>query len=207
MALELFKPFIYHRLEQRGHCTTIKQAKELVEQQDPVVWDILEEVIKDHPILLNRALHAAPPGHLRPSNRVLVEGKAIKIHPLVCTAFNADFDGDQMAVHIPLSPEAQIEATTAECCRPITFFRRRTARRLRFRRRTWCWAAITSPRHARAPRARPHLRFRRRRADRARNGRSGNAHPIKLRYTGRVIDLVHAFDNQNILHTEPIEFY
>ena len=110
MALELFKPFIYHRLEQRGHCTTIKQAKELVEQQDPVVWDILEEVIKDHPILLNRAptLHRLGIQAFEP---VLVEGKAIKLHPLTCTAFNADFDGDQMAVHIPLSPEAQIEAS------------------------------------------------------------------------------------------------
>ncbi len=111
MALELFKPFIYHRLEQRGHCTTIKQAKELVEQQDAVVWDILEEVIKDHPILLNRAptLHRLGIQAFEP---VLVEGKAIKLHPLTCTAFNADFDGDQMAVHIPLSPEAQIEAAT-----------------------------------------------------------------------------------------------
>src|SRR5437764_4456392 len=109
MALELFKPFIYHRLEQTGHCTTIKQAKEMVEQQEPIVWDILEEVIKDHPVLLNRAptLHRLGIQAFEP---VLVEGKAIKIHPLVCTAFNADFDGDQMAVHIPLSPEAQIEA-------------------------------------------------------------------------------------------------
>ena len=110
MALELFKPFIYHRLEQTGHCTTIKQAKEMVEMQEPVVWDILEEVIKDHPVLLNRAptLHRLGIQAFEP---VLVEGKAIKIHPLVCTAFNADFDGDQMAVHIPLSPEAQIEAS------------------------------------------------------------------------------------------------
>src|SRR5438552_1255529 len=110
MALELFKPFIYHRLEQTGHCTTIKQAKEMVEQQEPIVWDILEEVIKDHPVLLNRAptLHRLGIQAFEP---VLVEGKAIKIHPLVCTAFNADFDGDQMAVHIPLSPEAQIEAS------------------------------------------------------------------------------------------------
>ena len=109
MALELFKPFIYQRLEQRGHCTTIKQAKELVEQQDAIVWDILEDVIKDHPVLLNRAptLHRLGIQAFEP---VLVEGKAIKIHPLVCTAFNADFDGDQMAVHIPLSPEAQVEA-------------------------------------------------------------------------------------------------
>jgi DNA-directed RNA polymerase subunit beta' len=93
-----------------GHCTTIKQAKEMVEQQEPMVWDILEEVIKDHPVLLNRAptLHRLGIQAFEP---VLVEGKAIKIHPLVCTAFNADFDGDQMAVHIPLSPEAQIEAS------------------------------------------------------------------------------------------------
>src|SRR6184192_2200192 len=98
MALELFKPFIYHKLEQTGHCTTIKQAKEMVEQQESIVWDILEEVIKDHPVLLNRAptLHRLGIQAFEP---VLVEGKAIKIHPLVCTAFNADFDGDQMAVH------------------------------------------------------------------------------------------------------------
>jgi len=110
MALELFKPFIYNRLEQGGHCTTVKAAKEMVERQDSVVWDILEEVIKDHPVLLNRAptLHRLGIQAFEP---VLVEGKAIKIHPLVCTAFNADFDGDQMAVHIPLSPEAQIEAS------------------------------------------------------------------------------------------------
>ena len=110
MALELFKPFIYHRLEAQGHCTTIKQAKEMVEQQDPVVWDILEEVIREHPVLLNRAptLHRLGIQAFEPT---LVEGKAIRIHPLVCTAFNADFDGDQMAVHIPLSPEAQVEAS------------------------------------------------------------------------------------------------
>src|SRR5216684_757582 len=110
MALELFKPFIYHRLEAAGHCTTIKQAKEMVEQQDPIVWDILEEVIREHPVLLNRAptLHRLGIQAFEPT---LVEGKAIRIHPLVCTAFNADFDGDQMAVHIPLSPEAQVEAS------------------------------------------------------------------------------------------------
>jgi DNA-directed RNA polymerase subunit beta' len=110
MALELFKPFIYNRLEAEGHAATIKQAKEKVEAQEDVVWDILEKVIKDHPVLLNRAptLHRLGIQAFEP---VLVEGKAIKIHPLVCTAFNADFDGDQMAVHIPLSPEAQIEAS------------------------------------------------------------------------------------------------
>src|SRR5499433_3620432 len=110
MALELFKPFIYNQLEKQAHAATIKQAREMVERQEPVVWDILEEVIREHPVLLNRAptLHRLGIQAFEP---VLVEGKAIKIHPLVCTAFNADFDGDQMAVHIPLSPEAQIEAS------------------------------------------------------------------------------------------------
>src|SRR4249920_1779 len=109
MALELFKPFIYNKLEERGLVATIKQAKEMVEQQRPEVWDVLEEVIREHPVLLNRAptLHRLGIQAFEP---VLVEGKAIRIHPLVCTAFNADFDGDQMAVHIPLSPEAKIEA-------------------------------------------------------------------------------------------------
>ncbi len=205
MALELFKPFIYHRLEQRGHCTTIKQAKELVEQQDPVVWDILEEVIKDHPILLNRAptLHRLGIQAFEP---VLVEGKAIKLHPLTCTAFNADFDGDQMAVHIPLSPEAQIEASTLMLSSNN----------------------ILSPAHG-APIAVPTqdmvlgLYY----LTKARPGTKGEGRtfasiddvlialemgevetltPIKLRYTGKVIDLIKAFDNQNVLHTEPIEF-
>jgi DNA-directed RNA polymerase subunit beta' len=205
MALELFKPFIYHRLEQRGHCTTIKQAKELVEQQDPVVWDILEEVIRDHPILLNRAptLHRLGIQAFQP---VLVEGKAIKIHPLVCTAFNADFDGDQMAVHIPLSPEAQVEASSLMLASNN----------------------ILSPAHG-APIAVPTqdmvlgLYY----LTKSRKGTKGEGRtfasieevlialemgavetltPIKLRYTGQVIDLTKAFDNQNILHTEPIEF-
>ena len=110
MALELFKPFIYNKLESRGLVATIKQAKEMVEQQLPEVWDVLEDVIREHPVLLNRAptLHRLGIQAFEP---VLVEGKAIRIHPLVCTAFNADFDGDQMAVHIPLAPEAQIEAS------------------------------------------------------------------------------------------------
>jgi DNA-directed RNA polymerase subunit beta' len=110
MALELFKPFIYSKLEKEGLVTTIKAAKEMVEQQRPEVWDFLEEVIREHPVLLNRAptLHRLGIQAFEP---ILVEGKAIRIHPLVCTAFNADFDGDQMAVHVPLSPEAQIEAS------------------------------------------------------------------------------------------------
>src|SRR5450432_3456755 len=205
MALELFKPFIYHRLEQTGNCTTIKQAKEMVEQQDPIVWDILEEVIKDHPVMLNRAptLHRLGIQAFEP---VLVEGKAIKIHPLVCTAFNADFDGDQMAVHIPLSPEAQIEASTLMLSANN----------------------ILSPAHG-APIAVPTqdmvlgLYY----LTKARPGTKGEGRtfasindvlialdmgevetlsPIKLRYTGKVIDLIKAFDNQNVLHTEPIEF-
>ncbi|MDQ6699667.1 MAG: DNA-directed RNA polymerase subunit beta' [Acidobacteriota bacterium] len=205
MALELFKPFIYHRLEQRGHCTTIKQAKELVEQQDPVVWDILEEVIKDHPILLNRAptLHRLGIQAFEP---VLVEGKAIKIHPLVCTAFNADFDGDQMAVHIPLSPEAQIEASTLMLASnnilspahgsPITvptqdmvlgcYYLTKSRPGSKGEGRTF--ASMEDVLIA------------------LEMGEVETLTPIKLRYTGRVIDLVKAFDNQNILHTEPIEF-
>jgi DNA-directed RNA polymerase subunit beta' len=205
MALELFKPFIYHRLEQRGHCTTIKQAKELVEQQDPVVWDILEEVIKDHPVLLNRAptLHRLGIQAFEP---VLVEGKALKLHPLVCTAFNADFDGDQMAVHIPLSPEAQIEASTLMLASNN----------------------ILSPAHG-APIATPTqdmvlgLYY----LTKLRPGTKGEGRtfasvddvlialemgevetlsPIRLRYTGKVIDLTKAFDSQNVMHTEPVEY-
>jgi DNA-directed RNA polymerase subunit beta' len=109
MALELFKPFIYNKLEERGFATTIKQAKKLVEDETVEVWDILSEVVKEHPVMLNRAptLHRLGIQAFEP---VLHEGKAIQLHPLVCTAFNADFDGDQMAVHVPLSLEAQVEA-------------------------------------------------------------------------------------------------
>ncbi|WP_462370222.1 DNA-directed RNA polymerase subunit beta' [Oxalobacter formigenes] len=111
MALELFKPFIFNKLELMGLATTIKAAKRLVEIQEPVVWDILEEVIREHPVMLNRAptLHRLGIQAFEP---VLIEGKAIQLHPLVCAAFNADFDGDQMAVHVPLSIEAQLEART-----------------------------------------------------------------------------------------------
>jgi DNA-directed RNA polymerase subunit beta' len=205
MALELFKPFIYHRLELRGHCTTIKQAKELVEQQDPVVWDILEEVIREHPILLNRAptLHRLGIQAFEP---VLVDGKAIKIHPLVCTAFNADFDGDQMAVHIPLSPEAQIEASTLMLSANN----------------------ILSPAHG-SPIAVPTqdmvlgLYY----LTKVRRGSKGEGKkfasiedvliafemgevetqtPITLRYTGKVLELANSFDSQDVLHTEPVEY-
>src|SRR5216110_1765112 len=109
MALELFKPFIYNKLEERGFVTTIKSAKKLVEKERPEVWDILDEVIREHPVLLNRAptLHRLGIQAFEP---ILIEGKAIQLHPLVCAAYNADFDGDQMAVHVPLSVEAQVEA-------------------------------------------------------------------------------------------------
>ena len=109
MALELFKPFIYHRLEEKGLVTTIKSAKKMLEKERPEVWDVLDEVIREHPVMLNRAptLHRLGIQAFEP---VLIEGKAIQLHPLVCAAFNADFDGDQMAVHVPLSIEAQAEA-------------------------------------------------------------------------------------------------
>jgi DNA-directed RNA polymerase subunit beta' len=203
MALELFKPFIYHRLEQSGQCSTIKAAKELVERQEPVVWDILEDVIREHPVLLNRAptLHRLGIQAFEP---VLVEGKAIKIHPLVCTAFNADFDGDQMAVHIPLSPESQIEAS-------VLMLSTRN---------------ILSPAHGQ-PLAVPtqdmvlgiYYLTKERKGARGEGRAFANTEdvvmaleagqvetltPIRLRYTGRVIDLVNAYDDQEVLRTEPI---
>jgi len=203
MALELFKPFIYHKLEAAGHCTTIKQAKETVERQDPVVWDILEEVTRQHPVLLNRAptLHRLGIQAFEP---VLIEGKAIRIHPLVCPAFNADFDGDQMAVHIPLSPEAQIEAHVLMLSSNN----------------------ILSPANG-MPLAVPTqdmvlgLYY----MTKAKPGTKGEgrafgsneeiylaleAHevelltPIRFRYTGDVIDLTTSFDDQDVLHTETI---
>src|SRR6266487_2312919 len=204
MALELFKPFIYHKLEAQGHCTTIKQAKEMVEQQEPVVWDILEDVIREHPVLLNRAptLHRLGIQAFEPT---LVEGKAIRIHPLVCTAFNADFDGDQMAVHIPLSPESQVEAT-------VLMLSSRN---------------ILSPAHG-LPLAVPSqdmvlgIYY----LTKSKPGAKGEGRvfgatdevilaleagevelltPIRLRFTGEVIDLVTAYDNQDVTHTEPVK--
>jgi DNA-directed RNA polymerase subunit beta' len=205
MALELFKPFIYQRLEQRGHCTTIKQAKELVEQQDPVVWDILEEVIKDHPVLLNRAptLHRLGIQAFEP---VLVEGKAIKIHPLVCTAFNADFDGDQMAVHIPLSPEAQVEAevlmlSSNNILSPAN------------------GSPITTPTQDMVlgvyylTKMKPSSKGEGRTFGSVAEvllalemGEVETLTPVKLYYSGAVIDLAHHFDNQNVLHAEPVQY-
>ncbi|MDA0206981.1 MAG: DNA-directed RNA polymerase subunit beta' [Acidobacteria bacterium] len=205
MALELFKPFIYQRLEQRGHCTTIKQAKELVEQHDPVVWDILEEVIKDHPVLLNRAptLHRLGIQAFEPT---LVEGKAIRLHPLVCPAFNADFDGDQMAVHVPLSPEAQIEAyvlmlSSHNILSPAN------------------GSPITTPSQDMVL----GLYY----LTRAKNGAIGEGRafgtveevlfaldmgevetlsPIRLYYTGPVMDLAKSFDDQKISQIQPVQY-
>jgi DNA-directed RNA polymerase subunit beta' len=203
MALELFKPFIYNRLEQAGHCSTIKAAKEMVEQQDPLVWDILEEVIREHPVLLNRAptLHRLGIQAFEP---ILIEGKAIQIHPLVCTAFNADFDGDQMAVHIPLSPEAQIEASVLMLssnnilspsngmpiavptqdvvlgCYYLTMSKSGTKGEGRaFGSTEEVLLAIEA-------------------------GEVETLTPIRYRYTGDVIDLTTAYDDQSILHTEVI---
>ncbi len=205
MALELFKPFIYQRLEQRGHCTTIKQAKEMVEQQEPVVWDILEEVIKDHPVLLNRAptLHRLGIQAFEP---VLVEGKAIKIHPLVCTAFNADFDGDQMAVHVPLSPESQIEAQVLMLSSnnilspahgsPIAVPTQDMVLGCYYLTKTRTGAKGEGRTFASSEDVLIALEM----------GEVETLSPIKLRFTGKVIDLVKAFDDQGVLHAEPIEF-
>ncbi len=205
MALELFKPFIYHRLEQTGQCTTIKQAKEMVEQQEPVVWDILEEVIKDHPVLLNRAptLHRLGIQAFEP---VLVEGKAIKIHPLVCTAFNADFDGDQMAVHIPLSPEAQVEASVLMLAshnilspasgQPITVPTQDLVLGVYYLTKGKPGAKGEGRAFANIEEVLLALEAK----------EVETLTPIRLRYTGQVIDLVSAYDDQDVLHTEPVEF-
>ena len=205
MALELFKPFIYHRLEQTGHCTTIKQAKEMVEQQEPIVWDILEEVIKDHPVLLNRAptLHRLGIQAFEP---VLVEGKAIKIHPLVCTAFNADFDGDQMAVHIPLSPEAQVEASVLMLAshnilspasgQPITVPTQDMVLGIYY---------LTKAKPGAKGEGRAFANI-----DEVilakEAGEVETLTPIRLRYSGEVIDLTTAYDDQDVSHTEPTMF-
>ncbi|MGA7158853.1 MAG: DNA-directed RNA polymerase subunit beta' [Acidobacteriaceae bacterium] len=205
MALELFKPFIYHRLEQTGHCTTIKQAKEMVEQQDSIVWDILEEVIKDHPVLLNRAptLHRLGIQAFEP---VLVEGKAIKIHPLVCTAFNADFDGDQMAVHIPLSPEAQIEASVLMLAshnilspasgHPITVPTQDLVLGLYYLTKSKIGAKGEGRVFANIEEVLMALEAK----------QVETLTPIRLRYTGPVLDMTVAYDDQDILHTEGVEF-
>jgi DNA-directed RNA polymerase subunit beta' len=204
MALELFKPFIYNKLEQAGHCTTIKAAKEMVEQQEPVVWDILEDVIREHPVLLNRAptLHRLGIQAFEP---ILVEGKAIQIHPLVCTAFNADFDGDQMAVHIPLSPESQIEASVLMLSShnilspangtPIAVPSQDIV--------LGCYYLTMS---------KPGTKGEGRSFGSSEEvllaldmGEIETLSPIKMRYTGDVVDLTSAYDDQSVLHTPAIK--
>src|SRR5437899_5146140 len=205
MALELFKPFIYHRLEQTGQCTTIKQAKEMVEQQDPVVWDILEDVIREHPVLLNRAptLHRLGIQAFEPT---LVEGKAIRIHPLVCTAFNADFDGDQMAVHIPLSPESQVEASVLMLSshnilspasgQPITVPTQDMVLGLYYLTKEKPGAKGEGRSFANIDEVVLALEA----------GEVETLSPIRLRYTGEVIDLTSAYDDQEIIHTDPVNY-
>ncbi len=205
MALELFKPFIYHRLEQTGHCTTIKQAKEMVELQEPIVWDILEEVIKDHPVLLNRAptLHRLGIQAFEP---VLVEGKAIKIHPLVCTAFNADFDGDQMAVHIPLSPEAQVEASVLMLAshnilspasgQPITVPTQDMVLGLYYLTKAKVGAKGEGRVFANTDEVLMALEAK----------EVETLTPIRLRYSGAVLDMTNAYDDQDLTHTEPVQY-
>ena len=175
MALELFKPFIYNKLEERGLVATIKQAKEMVEQQRPEVWDVLEEVIREHPVLLNRAptLHRLGIQAFEP---VLVEGKAIRIHPLVCTAFNADFDGDQMAVHIPLVARGADRGIGADDVVEQHPVAGAAARRSRCRRRTSCSGCyyLTKAKRRREGRG-PRVRQRRRRHPGARGGRARDA--------------------------------
>src|SRR5262250_2424503 len=204
MALELFKPFIYHKLEEQGHVNTIKSAKKMVEKDRPEVWDALDEIIREYPVLLNRAptLHRLGIQAFEP---VLVEGKAIRIHPLVCAAFNADFDGDQMAVHVPLSPESQVEAS-------VLMLSSRN---------------ILSPAHG-LPLAVPSqdivlgiYYLTKNKPGAKGEGRvfgttedvilaleAGEVElltPIRLRYTGEVIDLTTAYDNQDVTHTEPVK--
>jgi DNA-directed RNA polymerase subunit beta' len=203
MALELFKPFIYHRLEAAGHCTTIKQAKELVEAQESIVWDILEDVIREHPVLLNRAptLHRLGIQAFEPT---LVEGKAIRIHPLVCTAFNADFDGDQMAVHIPLSPEAQVEASVLMLSShnilspanggPLAVPSQDMVLGIYYMTKS-------------KPKAKGEGRAFGSTEEVLMSLDAGEVElltPIRLRYTGEVIDLTNAFDDQDVSHTEPV---
>jgi len=203
MALELFKPFIYNRLEQAGLVSTIKAAKEMVEQERPEVWDYLEEVIREHPVLLNRAptLHRLGIQAFEP---VLVEGKAIKIHPMVCTAFNADFDGDQMAVHVPLSPKAQIEAqvlmlSTQNLLSPANgspivvptqdivlglYYLTKVKQDAKGQGRRFGSAQDVVLAHE--------------------NGDVELLAPIKLRYTGELLDLTTVRDDQDLLHTAVI---
>src|ERR1700745_3085686 len=201
MALELFKPFIYNQLEKQGHAATIKQAKEMVEKQEAIVWDILEDVIREHPVLLNRAPTLQRLG-IQAWEPVLVEGKAIKIHPLVCTAFNADFDGDQMAVHIPLSPEAQVEASVLMLAsptlpspasgQPITVPTQDLVLGCYYLTKAKSGAKGEGRAFGNPDDVMLALEA----------GELETLSPIRLRYTGPLQDLTAARDDQDVLHTE-----
>src|SRR6201981_3345935 len=205
MALELFKPFIFQKLQLRGEASTIKAAKRLVEREGAEVWDILEEVIREHPVLLNRAptLHRL---RLYAVGPLLVEGKAIRIHPLVCTAFNADFDGDQMAVHIPLSPEAQVEASVLMLSshnilspasgQPITVPTQDMVLGLYYLTKGKPGAKGEGRAFANIDEVLLALHA----------GEVETLSPIRLRHTGEVIDLTTAYDDQDIVHTEPVMY-
>jgi DNA-directed RNA polymerase subunit beta' len=203
MALELFKPFIYHELEKKGLVTTIKMARELVEQRTPDVWDALETVIREHPVLLNRAptLHRLGIQAFEP---VLVEGKAIRIHPLVCAAYNADFDGDQMAVHVPLAPVAQLEARVLMLAsqnilspasgKPLAVPSQDMVLGIYY---------LTSERPLAAKQKRKVFAY----LDEAllahSNKRVETLQPIEVVYTGNLLDMTVEADQQDILHAEP----
>src|SRR5450432_3177419 len=201
MALELFKPFIYNKLEERGLVTTIKSAKKLVEKERPEVWDILEEVIEEHPILLNRAptLHRLGIQAFEP---MLIEGKAIQLHPLVCAAFNADFDGDQMAVHVPLSLEAQMEARVLMMStnnilspangRPIILPSQDIVLGLYYMTRERTGAKGEGRAFGNTDDVMLALEA----------GELETLSPIRLRYTGDIQDLTASRDDQDVLHTE-----
>src|SRR5437667_3974084 len=205
MELDLIKPFIYNKLIGRGRANTIKSAKRLVENEKPEVWDVLDEVIKEHPILLNPAptLHRLGIQAFEP---VLVEGKAIKIHPLVCTAFNADFDGDQMAVHIPLSPEAQVEASVLMLSshnilspasgHPITVPTQDMVLGIYYLTKSKPGAKGEGRAFANSEEVLMALEA----------GEVETLTPIRLRYTGEVMDLTSAYDDQDVLHTDPQPF-
>src|SRR5216117_2256320 len=205
MALELFKPFIIRKLEDKGFVQTVKSVKRLVERERPEVWDILGDIIKGHPVLLNRAptLHCLGIQAFEP---VLVEGKAIRIHPLVCTAFNADFDGDQMAVHIPLSPESQVEASVLMLSshnilspasgQPITVPTQDMVLGLYYLTKEKPGAKGEGRSFANIDEVVLALEA----------GEVETLSPIRLRYTGEVIDLTSAYDDQEIIHTDPVNY-
>ena len=202
MALELFKPFIYHELEKKGLVTTIKMARELVEQRTPDVWDALETVIHEHPVLLNRAptLHRLGIQAFEP---VLVEGKAIRIHPLVCAAYNADFDGDQMAVHVPLSPGRAARGARAHAGLRATSCRRPPGKPLAVPSQDMVLGTyyLTSERPLSGEAAAQGLSPPWTRSLLAHaNGRADTLQPIEVVYTGNLLDMTVEADQQDILH-------